>query len=153
MVAISLASPSATEGVGLAVGDDDGAAGLGHRAAKQEALALAGRQQIDLELDGEHGGVFRHQRKGGIAAGGIQRRRDDAGMQEAMLLGQRGRIRHLDLDVPGVTSVSSAPMVAMALCRAKEARTRSSKSVSVSGATLSALVVWLLSQQAPTQGN
>ena len=89
------------EGIGLAVGDDDGAAGLGDRAAEQEALALARRQQIDLELDGQHRGVFRHQREGGIAAGRIQRGRDDAGMQETVLLGQRRRKRHLDLDDAG----------------------------------------------------
>jgi hypothetical protein len=32
-------------------------------------LTSLGRWQVDLELDGEHPGIFRHQRKGGIAAG------------------------------------------------------------------------------------
>ena len=49
--------------------------GLRHHALEAEARPARRRQQVDLELDGQHGGVGRHQRERRIAAGRIERGR------------------------------------------------------------------------------
>jgi hypothetical protein len=88
----------------------------------KETLALAGRQQIHLELDGEHTGIFRHQRKGGVAAGRIQRGGNDASMKEAVLLGQRLEKGSSISTVPRRDEMSVLRLWStMAACRAKDA--------------------------------
>ncbi len=49
-------------------------------------------------------------------------------MQEAVLLGKPDGMGHLEIEMPDVTNVNSAPIVVIALWSAKDLRTRSSKS-------------------------
>ena len=83
---------------GPAVDDADRAPRLRDRALEGQLRAARRRQQVDLELDRQHAGVGRHQRERSIAARRIERGRDDAGMLEAVLLGQVGAMRHRQHD-------------------------------------------------------
>src|SRR5262249_6193935 len=66
---------------------------------ERETLAARRRQQVGLELDGEDGGARGHQRIGGDAAGIVEARTDDSGMDEAVLLREIGRIAHRQIDL------------------------------------------------------
>jgi hypothetical protein len=73
-------------------------AGAADTTDESEALADRGRQVVDLELDRQHAHVGRHQRRRGETAGRVQARGDRAAVHEAVLLGEPGVERHLDLD-------------------------------------------------------
>ena len=75
-----------------AAGPDDGG-------AEGEALAACGRQQVGLEFHGENPCRRRHQRERGDAAGSVETCGDDPGMDEAVLLGEVGRIVHRKVDL------------------------------------------------------
>src|SRR5205814_1454735 len=85
---------------------------------------------VDLVLDGQHSDIGRHEAERSVAASAVQDCGDDAGMNEAMLLGQIFPVRQRDLHRPGSTQVKAAPSVSMTRWRAKLARTRCSLSVS-----------------------
>jgi hypothetical protein len=72
---------------GLRVANGDGSAGLEDAPAKQKIIASRRGDEVGLEFDGQNRRIVGHQRERGIAAGGIERSRDDAGVDEAMLLG------------------------------------------------------------------
>jgi hypothetical protein len=66
-----------------------------------EIVAVGRRQQVELELDGEHVGAGRHQRQPGIAAGAVDDGAGDAGVEEAVLLRQVVAEGQADLAVAG----------------------------------------------------
>ena len=92
--------PLAIDGKEFCRGRGNGPPGFDHHAHRTKPLALGRRQQIGLELDGEHRRLHRHQRKGRIAAGTVEQGRNDARMDKAVLLGQRLLIGKLDFDPP-----------------------------------------------------
>ena len=75
------------------------AAGFYDGSTERKALAFGGRQKVGLEFHGEDVGTSRHQRECGDAAGTVESCGDDAGMNEAVLLGQLGRIGHRQVDL------------------------------------------------------
>src|SRR5215470_7155921 len=68
-----------------------------HPSDRDQPLALGRRQQVDLELGGQRGGVLRHQRQRRETARGIGDHRGESGVDEAVLLRQLGRKRQRDL--------------------------------------------------------
>ena len=66
--------------------DRQRSSGFQHGAAKHEQISLRWRKEIDLELSGQYGRLFRHQCERGIAACAVENCRNDAGMQKPMLL-------------------------------------------------------------------
>jgi len=73
--------------------------GLHDPGAEKEPLPLRRGEEIGLELDGQDRGVGRHQGEGRITAGAIQSCRNDARMDEAVLLGKGLLIRHGEFDL------------------------------------------------------
>jgi hypothetical protein len=59
-------------------------------AARDQQLALRRREQIELELDGQHLAALRRQRQRGVARRAVRDRRDHAGVHVAVLLRQLG---------------------------------------------------------------
>ena len=85
----------------LAAGDDEVAAGFQHPAFGDQEIAVGGRQQVELEFDGQHFGAGRHQGQPGITAGAVHNRGGDAGVEEAVLLGEVGAEGQADFAMPG----------------------------------------------------
>ena len=74
--------------LGITVPEEFGGANMGYLAHHAKALSLGGRQQVDLEFNGQHTGAHGHQGEPGVATGRVERSGHHARMQEAMLLGQ-----------------------------------------------------------------
>jgi hypothetical protein len=85
----------------LRVANGDGSAGLEDARPKQKIIASSRGDEVGLEFDGQNRRIVGHQRERGIAAGGIERGRDDAGVDKAMLLRIRGGVRHPQFDLAG----------------------------------------------------
>jgi len=73
----------------------------GDARAGDEALAACRGEEIDLELDGEHGRALRHQAHGRVAAGHIEDGRDHGRGHVAVLLREVVAERQLDFDLAG----------------------------------------------------
>lgn len=73
-------------GEDLGGSDADSAADTHGDAAGGEALADGGGEQVDLELDAEHGQALGHSCEAGVAAGRVGDGGDCPGMDEAVLL-------------------------------------------------------------------
>ena len=65
---------------------------------RDHALAVGGGEEVHLEFHGEHAGIGREEREARVAAGGVGDGGDDAGVEEAVLLGELGAERERDLD-------------------------------------------------------
>ena len=76
--------PAIPHGEDLDVADGQGAARLEHGADRAQTLAGGRRQQVDLELGGEHRSAGREQGVGRIAARRVGDGRGDAGVEEAV---------------------------------------------------------------------
>jgi len=83
----------------IRLADRDLPASAQNLCACDEKLAPSGRKQIDLELDAEDAHAMRHQAERRIAARAVENRRDDAGVKEAVLLGEIVSPREMDLHV------------------------------------------------------
>ena len=75
---------------------EDRALAYGQRAPRLDDLAdrdhpirLRGLEEVDLELDGQHFSIGRHDRQRGIAAGDVDETRHDAPVKQPVLLCQR----------------------------------------------------------------
>ena len=103
--------------------------GLMTRPSMRKRWPCAGASRLILNSMVSTAGVGRHQAEAGVAAGRIERRGDHAGVQEAVLLGQRLRPGQLDHDpARRRPRPACAPMVSIAAWRSKLARTRAAKS-------------------------
>jgi hypothetical protein len=87
--------------INLAARDDEVLAGFQDLALGDEVFAIGGRQQVQLEFDGQHVGALGHQGQSGIAAGAVDDGAGDAGVEEAVLLGQVGAEGQPDFAVAG----------------------------------------------------
>src|SRR5262249_54676305 len=86
----------------LELADRQGAPRLQDAAGRHQLLAIGRRQEIDLELGGQHRAVRRKQGEAGITARRIRNGAGDPGMEEAVLLRQLLLERELDGDEPGL---------------------------------------------------
>ena len=110
----------------LAAGDRERAAGLDDEAFRDDALALRGGQQVELEFDRQHRAVLGEQREAGVAAGGIDDRRHECPHARSRAAATvPGAARARSRNSPARRRSISAPISAIAPCRAKLSRTRS----------------------------
>jgi hypothetical protein len=73
-------------GVRVAAADGQRATGADDLALGDTAFAARRRQQVDLEVDGQHLCVLRHWGQRGVTAGAVESADDDARVEEAVLL-------------------------------------------------------------------
>ena len=114
-----------------AVDDADRAPGLGDHALEAKARPARRREQVDLEFDGQHGGVGRHQRERRIAAGRVERgrrrcrrarsRAAGSGLADASSRARRARARRSSRRTP---IVASRPGARRSRARARRASDR-----------------------------
>ena len=105
------------------------------RALATQVAAHGGRQQVDLELHGEHAGLGLEQREAGVAAGRVRDRRDHPGVEEAVLLGELGPEGERDLDPPRLDALHRRAEVGHDPL-AREARARALLEVGIRGPQL-----------------
>src|SRR5690606_2315909 len=88
--------------VHVGAGHDQRAPRAYHFSARHKALTVGRGDQVHLVLHRQYAGVGRGQRVGGVARGRVGDHADHAAVDEAVLLGNLGPVRQMDLDITGL---------------------------------------------------